>query len=130
MTLHALRFGRSLSPDALILEWMEDLRVELAKGESGLQHIGVLVQYLLLVNPKATPEVLSEALKPMGTEAEELPKTWGMRAYEQGLQQGRDEGMREKEREVARRALARGMSLAEVAELTGLDLEEVTNLAH
>ena len=107
-----------------------DLQVEKAKGEPGLHHIGVLVEYLMVVNPEATQEKLEEALKPMGTEVQELPKTYGLRIIEQGRQEGRDEGRRERDLELARKALAKGMSPAEVAELTDLPFEEVQKLAH
>ena len=39
---------------------------------------------------------------------------------EQGLEQGRDQGMEEGRVEVARRLMAKGMTAAEVAEITGI----------
>lgn len=122
LTLLALKFGRSAELRTLIFEWEEDLQVEVAKGNRGLHYIGILVQYLLLVNPELTPDDLSEALKPMGTEAQELPKTYGLKLIEQGR--------REEKIEIARKLLARGMNPVDVAEATGLPVEEVQELAH
>ena len=130
MTLVALKLGRTAEVKALIVELTPDLEAEKAKGEPGLHHIGVLVEYLMVVNPEATQEKLEEALKPMGTEVQEIPKTYGLRIMEQGRQEGRQEGRRERDLELARKALAKGMSPQEVAELTDLPLEEVQKLAH
>jgi predicted transposase/invertase (TIGR01784 family) len=80
----------------------------------------------MLVNPEATQESLSEALEPMGTEAQDLPKTNGQRL----LEQGRDEGRRQNQLEVARRLLAKGMRPADVADATDLPPEEVHKLTH
>lgn len=126
LTLLALKFGQRAELLSLLLEWMEDFRVEKAKGRLGLHHIGILVQYLLLVNPVSTPENLSEALKPMGSEIQEIPKTYGQRMIEQGRKEGRKEALLQ----TARKALAKGMSPAEVADLTDLPLEEIQRLAH
>jgi len=70
----------------------------------------------------------------MGTEAQELPKTYLSRMVEKGREEGREEGRdagrREEKREVARKALAKGMSPQVVADLTDLPLDEVLKLAH
>lgn len=126
MTLVGMKLGRTASLRALIVELMPDLEAEKAKGDVGLHHIGVLVQYLMVVNPEATPDTLAEALEPMGSEVQEIPKTYGQRMIEEG----REEGRREEKLETARRALAKGMSPSEVSDLTGLPLEEVQELAH
>jgi predicted transposase/invertase (TIGR01784 family) len=47
---------------------------------------------------------------------------------QEGLQQGLLEGEKRKARETARKLKSRGMALQEIAELTGLSLEEVRNL--
>jgi len=80
----------------------------------------------MLVNPEATQESLSEALKPMGTEAQDLPKTYGQKL----LEQGRDEGELRAKQALARKLLAKGTPPSEVAELTELPLEEVQKLTH
>ena len=50
-------------------------------------------------------------------------------AYSKGLQEGRYEGRQEEKLEVARNALRRNMSPADIADLTGLSIEEVKRLA-
>jgi predicted transposase/invertase (TIGR01784 family) len=86
------------------------------------------------MNEEVTPEDLAEALKPMGTEAQNLPKPYALRMREEGRQEGRQEGQqegrRESQLEIARRLLAEGMSPAKVAALTDLPLEEVQTLSH
>ncbi len=47
---------------------------------------------------------------------------------EKGREKGREEGSRERAHETARRMLAKGMDLIEIAELTELDIKEVENL--
>ena len=83
-----------------------------------------------MVNPVVTPEDLSEALRPMGQEAQELPKSWGMRAYEEGIEKGIEKGHTQEKVEIARRALGKGMAPTDVSELTGLPIEEVLKLTH
>jgi hypothetical protein len=126
LTLITLKLGRSADRWMVIFECREDLQDLLSKGKPGLHYLGLLVQYVMMVNPEATQESLSEVLKPMGTEAQALPKTYGMRLVEQGVEQGRREALME----TARRLLAKGMSPAEVADATDLPLEEVQKLAH
>ncbi len=126
LTLITLKLGRTADRWMIIFERKEDLEVLLSKGKPGLHYLGLLVQYVMLVNPEATQESLSEALKPMGTEAQDLPKTYGQKL----LEQGRDEGRRQNQLEVARKLLAKGMSPADVADATDLPLEEVQKLAH
>jgi len=126
MALLALKFGPSADLWMAIFESEEDLRQLPSEGPELLHLAALLVEYLLTVNPELTPDELSEALKPMGTEAQELPKTY----LQQKVEMGRQEGRMEEKREVARKALARGMSPADVAELTALSLEEVQKLAH
>jgi len=48
---------------------------------------------------------------------------------QEGLQEGRQEGRQEEKLEVARSALRKNMSHADIADLTGLSLEEVKKLA-
>jgi hypothetical protein len=130
ITMLALKFGRSAEPWTTIFTCEDDLR-ELLSNPKALLHLAeLLVEYLLSVNPALTPDSLWEAMKPMGTEAQEFPKTYLSRKVEQSREEGRDEGRRERDFELARKALAKGMSPAEVAELTGLPLEEVLRLAH
>jgi hypothetical protein len=124
--LITLKLGRSADRWTVIFECREDLQDLLAKGKPGLRYLGLLVQYVMMVNPEATQESLSEVLKPMGTEAQALPKTCGMRLVEQGVEQGR----REEKLEVARKLLALGRPPSEVALATDLPLEEVLRLAH
>jgi predicted transposase YdaD len=129
ITLLALKFGHSAELWTAVFESEDDLHA-LPEGTELLHLLEQLVEYLMTVNPALTAEQLSEALRPMGTEAQELPKTYLSRMVEQGLQKGREEGRRERNLEVARKALAKGMSPQDVAELTDLPLEEVQKLAH
>jgi predicted transposase/invertase (TIGR01784 family) len=55
-------------------------------------------------------------------------KQWEQDLVQQGLQQGLLEGEKRKARETARKLKSRGMALQEIAELTGLSLEEVRKL--
>lgn len=130
IALLALKFGPSPDLWMAIFESEEDLRQIPSEGPELLHLAALLVEYLLTVNPELTPDELSEALKPMGTEAQELPKTYHLRMVEKSRQEGLEEGRRQSQRETARKALAKGMSPAEVSELTELSLEEVQKLAH
>ena len=60
----------------------------------------------------------------------EIPVTVGEQLIEKGRQKGKQEGRREEKLEVARKALAKGMSPADVAELTDLPLEVIQKLSH
>lgn len=48
--------------------------------------------------------------------------------YEKGLQEGKEEGLQEGKGAIVRAMLARGMSVKEVAEITGLTEKEIRNL--
>ncbi|MDX9724581.1 MAG: Rpn family recombination-promoting nuclease/putative transposase, partial [Myxococcota bacterium] len=122
ITLLALKFGRSAELWTTIFTSEDDLRELLSNPEALLHLAALLVEYLLSVNPALTPDSLSEAMKPMGTEAQELPKTYLSRKVE--------EGRREALVETARKLLALGRPPSEVALATGLPLEEVQKLAH
>jgi hypothetical protein len=74
LALRVLKVGRSPRLRAYLFDWQEDFRVEVSRGARGLHHIGLIVEYLLVVNAEVTPEDLSEALKPMGQDAQEIPK--------------------------------------------------------
>ncbi|MDY0001507.1 MAG: Rpn family recombination-promoting nuclease/putative transposase [Polyangia bacterium] len=126
LTMLALKFGQDAKQWIAIFESEDDLRQLPPSGPDLLHLAALLVEYLLSVNPVLTPDALSEAMKPMGTEAQELPKTYLSRKVEQS----REEGRRERDLELARKALAKGMSPAEVADLTDLPLAEVQKLAH
>jgi predicted transposase YdaD len=122
LTLLALKFGQSAERWTVIFESTDDLRTLLSDGRELLHLADLLVEYLMAVNATLTPDELSEAMKPMGTEAQELPKTYLSRKVE--------EGRREALVETARKLLLKGMAPSEVAEATGLSLEEVQKLAH
>ena len=122
ITLLALKFGRSAELWTAIFASEDDLHELLSDPKVLLHMAELLVEYLLSVNPALTPDSLSEAMKPMGTEAQELPKTYLTRKVE--------EGRREALVETARKLLALGRPPSEVALATGLPLEEVQKLAH
>ena len=119
-------------------QWEEEFRREVSRGAPGLRNVALLVEYLFRVNKQVTVEALVDFLTPMGDDAKEIPMTLGEQLIEQGRQEGRQEGeavglqkgRREEKLEVARKALAKGMSPPDVAELTDLTIEEVHNLAH
>ncbi len=52
------------------------------------------------------------------------------KGIKQGLQEGLQEGIQQEKRETARKMLAKGYDLAEVAELTGLSPDQFANLQH
>jgi hypothetical protein len=51
-------------------------------------------------------------------------------AHQDGHKEGHKEGHKDAQLEVAAKALAKGLSVSEVAELTGLSIDEVRTLAH
>ena len=136
LTLLAMKHGRGEELRRAIFEWEDDFRIEAAKGERGLHNIGLIVHYLFVVSDAVTAQDLAEALKPMGSEAQDIPMTTGRRLIEQGHKQGREqgreegreEGRREQQLLLAGKLLAQGTPPAEVAELTELPLEEVLGL--
>jgi len=48
----------------------------------------------------------------------------------QGLEKGLEQGQMQEKYETARKMLAKGYNLAEVAELTGLSPDQLANLQH
>jgi predicted transposase YdaD len=132
LTLLAMKHGRCEQLRTAIFDWEEDFQIEVAKGARGLHNIGLIVHYLLVVSDVVTDQDLAEALKPMGSEAQDIPMTTGRRLIEQGreqgIEQGREQGRREQQQLFARKLLAQGTPPAEVAELTELPLEEVLGL--
>ncbi len=80
--------------------------------------------------PAVTAQDSTEALKPMGSEAQDIPLTIARRLIEQGREEGRQEGRREQQQQLAGKLLAQGTPLAEVVELMELPLEEVLGLMH
>lgn len=74
-------------------------------------------------------EVRAEDIKEPGRIETMLETAIKERAQKERAE-GREEGRREKELEIARKLLARGMSPSEVAESTGLPLDEIQKLAH
>ena len=130
LALLAMKHGRGEQLRAAIFEWGEDFRIEAARGEPGLHNIGLIVEYVLVVSNKVKVQDLTEALRPMGAEAQDISKSTGQELIEEGRQKGHREGRQEERREVASRLLAKGTPPAEVAELTELPLEEVLRLTH
>jgi predicted transposase/invertase (TIGR01784 family) len=55
-------------------------------------------------------------------------KQWEQDLVQQGLQQGMQKGLLQGKRETARKLKQKGMSIQEIAELTGLSIEEVQAL--
>jgi predicted transposase YdaD len=146
LTLHLLRYGR-LSDLLLRLRDLEDdFREVVDQDAPDLRILRLFVHYILTVNEYVTVDELVEFLAPMGDKAKEIPMTVGEQLIEKGRQEGemkgrqegemkgRQEGemkgRRENQLEVARKALAKGMSPSDVADLTELPLEEVQTLAH
>ena len=138
LTLLAFKHGRGGHLASVVFEWQEDFRIEAGRGEPGLHNIRLVVEYVMVVDDSVETEILVEALRPMGAETQDIPKTTRQRlmqearrlAHEEGRRLGHEEGRREGRLEVAARALAKGTPPAEVAELTGLTLEEVLELTH
>ena len=150
LTLLLFKYGRRPGLLEHLLEWLDEFRVLVSRGEPGLRNLELLVEYVLKVNDHVTMDALSDFLAPMGDEAKEIPMTVGQQLIDKGrqegeqvglqkgrqegeqvgLQKGRQEGRLEEKCEVARKALAKGMSPADVAELTELSLEDVQKLAH
>jgi flagellar biosynthesis/type III secretory pathway protein FliH len=51
------------------------------------------------------------------------------RGLEEGLEKGREEGWEEGREEIARNALAKGLSPDTIREITGLDIETIRNIS-
>ena len=49
---------------------------------------------------------------------------------EKGMEKGREEGLAEGREEIARNALAEGVSMEIIQKITGLDIETIKNLGH
>ena len=138
LTLLLFKHGRRPGLLEHLLEWLDDFRLLVSRGEPGLRNLELLVEYLMKVNEHATVDAMTEFLTPLGDEAKEIAMTVGEQLIEKGrqegeqvgLQKGRQEGHREALLQTARKALTKGMSPADVADLTDLSLEEVQKLAH
>ncbi len=130
--LTKLMFKHGSRPEIIELlpQWEAEFRVEVSRGETGLQNLAEIVEYLLKVNEHVSVSALTEFMAPMGDEAKEIPMTVGEQLIEKGRLEGEAKGRRQNQLEVARRLLARGMSPAEVADATDLPLEEVQKLTH
>lgn len=130
LTLLLFKHGRRPGLLELLLEWMDEFRILVSRGEPGLRNLELLVEYVLKVNDHIAMDALSEFLAPMGDEAKEIPMTVGEQLIEKGRQEGEAKGRLDALLQTARKALAKGMSPADVAELTDLPLEEVQKLTH
>jgi predicted transposase YdaD len=142
LTLLLFKHGRGSNVLEQLPQWEDEFRILVSLGEPGLRSLALLVEYLMTVNEHVTVDELTEFLTPMGDEAKEIAVTLGQQLIDKGrqegeqvgLQKGRQEGRQEGRREAllqtARKALAKGMNPAEVAELTELSLEEVQKLAN
>jgi len=134
LTLLLFKTGRIPDVLDLVPSWTEEFRMEAARGKPGLRILSLLVEYLLRVNENVSVGALAEFLAPLGDEIKEIPMTVGEQLIEKGRQEGRQEGEaagRHKEKlDVARKALAKGMSPVDVADLTDLPVDEVQTLAH
>jgi predicted transposase/invertase (TIGR01784 family) len=83
-------------------------------------------------------DILREFLEKHGTEVMNMLITeWNWdealavrynEGWEGGLEKGREEGLEEGREEIARNALAKGMSPEAVSEITGLDVETIKKL--
>jgi predicted transposase/invertase (TIGR01784 family) len=56
---------------------------------------------------------------------EEAVKVWKEEGIEEGIEQGIEKGRGEKAFEIARRMLARNMSIGDIIDLTGLDEKQI-----
>jgi hypothetical protein len=88
------------------LEYNLETRLKKLEDESAMVHL-TSIERIILKRERAEAEAEGEA---------------------KGLQAGKAEGLRAGKAEVARRMLAKGIDLDQVAELTDLPLEEVRNL--
>lgn len=59
----------------------------------------------------------------------ELMNSWEKKGMEKGLQQGLQRGRTEAQLEIAKRLLKMGMSLEDVVKATGVEQEEIEQLA-
>ena len=133
------------SPVLPLLESLwPDLRA-LKQEEQGRECVEAMVNYVLLAAPKREKDdILKKVGEELGPQEEEVAMTvasaliheglekgkrQGMRqGMQQGMQQGKLEGKLEKALEIARGMLLKGMSVATIAELTGLPRQKLTAL--
>jgi predicted transposase/invertase (TIGR01784 family) len=81
--------------------------------------------------PGGIDTMLETAIKKRAEKERQAGREEGIQeGIREGIQEGHLVGRREKQLEVARKALAKGMAPADVAELTDLTLEEVQKLSH
>jgi predicted transposase/invertase (TIGR01784 family) len=61
---------------------------------------------------------------------DEAKAVWREEALEEGREQGLEQGLEEGYGEIVKNALAKGYSVKAISELTGLDIDTITRLAH
>ncbi len=129
LTLLLFKHGRKPELLELLAANESDLRAMVTTDEARLRVFGFLVQYILTVNDHVTKEALGEMLTTVGREVGEMAMTEYDRLIEQGLQKGLQKGRQEVRASVARRLLAKGVAIEDVAELVELPIDEVRKLS-
>ena len=95
----------------------------------------ILVLMIVISEKLLTPDEVKEIMEVVHMQMSEHPimdmiaDFYVEKGLKAGLVEGRAEGMKEKEIEMASRALKKGLSSADVAEISGLSLERVEELA-
>lgn len=92
-------------PVEVLSNWV-DLIHEVLRAPTGLEALGLVMRYMMLVNDRAAPDALQSFLeREVGPEAKEAVVTPGQRLIEQGVQQGLQQGEVEGERKLLLRQL-------------------------
>jgi predicted transposase/invertase (TIGR01784 family) len=116
------------------------------RSSEGWHEVTLVINYLLQAGDPADHAALKELTARLGPKAEEIYMTIAEQIRQEaavkarkegqkagrkaGQKEGRKEGRKDTQLEVAAKALAKGLSVSEVAELTGLPVDEVRALAH
>ncbi|MCK5799019.1 MAG: Rpn family recombination-promoting nuclease/putative transposase [Deltaproteobacteria bacterium] len=133
ITLFLFKHGRKANILKLLTARLDDFHLEVARGSPGLQNITRVINYISEVNEHVSDEAIEAFVAPLGDEAREITMTLAERHRQEGLQKGLQKGLQEKQKSlqaVAQKLIDQGMSVAQVAEITELPLEDVQALLH
>jgi hypothetical protein len=130
--LTLLLFKHIAAPDLgqRLLHWEAELRAVVGDGGEGLLGLAFVVNYVVQASDPAHHADLRTVLGRLGEPALEVYMTIAEQLRQEGLEKGLEKGRQEGRQEIARKLLARGLSVTDVAELTGLPVDEVRALSH
>jgi predicted transposase YdaD len=107
-----------------------DVQLQAVLKAGGSRELGFVLHYLFHAGDPADHAGLKQLVARLGPVAQELYMTIAEQVRQEAALKARKEGRKDTQLEVAAKALAKGLSVSEVAELTGLTVDEVRALAH